>query len=314
MVDVISPEYVQVRYGIEDTYGDGDYQPGCPGHNPAFLWIGIIEEATNPYDNSMRECRGIGDIDLSALATGMKNPEITLKWIIQRYWVNGTGFNPKTFLDYAITPPVGITIGYEATYGSSFLSLWYKGMMIDSLDIDFGIDDFIRATMKLVGQDVVVDDALIDAESRESNPLDAANGYALPLTGQDATVYLNAAGGEDAPIANVKKVHIFIKNNYVKIPVVRSSDSDLLKYILRGRRELGGELTLFVETKDELDMLVGSTLLDLKILLHNSDTIPGFDFTNVKFDTGQFSTKVNEIPCELSLPFKAASVTSTSLE
>jgi len=306
MTDVLAPENSQVRYGVEETYGDGDYLAGCQGYDPDFYWIGIIEDVTNPYDNSLRECRGIGSIDISALATGMKNPELTLKWIVQRKR-NGY-FLPLTFMDYAVTPPVGITIDHEATYGTTELSLWYKGMMMDSLDVDFAIDDFVKASAKLVGQDVTIDDALVTASSKDSYPPDPVNGYYLPLTGQDCEVFLNAAGAGDTPLTNVKKVHFFIKNNYVRIPVVRTSDSNLLKYILRGKRELGGELTLYIETKAELDWLTGSTLLDLRIDLHKTDNSPYFNFTNVKLDTGQLSTKVNEVPCELQLPFKAGSI------
>jgi hypothetical protein len=308
MTDVLAPENSQVRYGVENTYGDGDYSSGCGGHNPAFHWIGIIEDVTSNYDNSLRECRGIGSIDISALATGMRNPEVSIKWIVQRK--RGSTFVPLTFMNYAVTPPVGITIGQEATFGSSYLSLWYKGMMMDSLDVDFSIDDFIRATAKLVGRDVTVDNDLITADSRDTYAPDPVNSYYLPLTGQDAEVFLNSAGATDGDEAGVKKVHFYIKNNYVRIPVVRTTDSDLLAYILRGKRELGGELTIYVESFYELNRLKESTLMDLRINLQKTDDSPYFDFTNVKLDTGQLSTKVNEVPCELQIPFKAGAIST----
>lgn len=309
MTDVLAPSDVSVLYDTENVYGDGAYtNGGCSPDYPDFKWIGIIEDVTQPYSNALRECRGIGSVDLMALAKSMKNPEVSLKWIIQRKRIVATTFNPLTFMDYAVTPPIGLALGYEATYGSNYLSLWYKGLMMDSLEVGFDIDDFQHATAKFVGQDLVVDSALITADSRASNPLDQVNGYALPLTGFDAEVFMNAAGVADVPLANVKKVHFYIKNNYVRIPVVRTSNEDLLKYVLRGKRELGGEITVYVETKSELDFLTESTLLDIRIDLQKTDNTPYFNFTNAKLDLGSLSTRLNEVPCELTLPFKATSI------
>jgi hypothetical protein len=310
LVDVVTPETVSFLYDTETTYGDGGYKSGCGGFNPSFKWIGIIEDITLPYDNALRECRGIGSIDLRALTAGMKNPEANLKWIIQRKRTVATAFNPLTFLNYSVSFPTGIALGYEATYGSSYLNLWFKGMMMNSLDVEFSIDDFQRASAKLVGQDVEVAEALITADGRESNPLDQENGYALPLTGMDAEVFLNEAGQSDDPLGNVKNVHFFVKNNLVRIPVVRTANENLLKYILKSKRELGGELTLYIETKAELDFLTDSTLLDIRIDLQKTDNTPYFDFTNAKLDTGSLGTRLTEVPCEITLPFKATGIST----
>jgi len=257
-----------------------------------------------------RECRGIGSIDANAFADGLQSPEISLKWIVQRKRTVATAFNPVTLLAYAKTfPTYGLGIGWEATYGSSYMSLWYKGMMMDSLDIDFTIDSFIIATAKFVGHSIVDTAALIAATSRASNPISIANSYALPLTGQDAEVFYNAAGGADTALTNVKRVHLTINNHLARVPVIQTSNAQYLKYILKTRRELMGEIELYVEDKDEYANLLDATNLDIRIDLQKSDNTPYFDFTGAKLDRGSLTTRLNEIPCYVTLPFRATGIT-----
>lgn len=300
---MITPQDVSVYYDTEDTFGDG----GSAG-TPVFSWIGIIDDVMNSYGNSMLECRGIGGIDVNALAVGMKDPEITLKWIVQKKRSVATAFDPATFFAYAKSFPTGLALGYEATFGASHFSLWYKGMQMDSLEVEFTVDSFIKASSKFVGQDITSANAVIGAASRASNPLDLANSYSLPLTGFDAEVFVNAAGAGDSPIANLKRASFYIKNNLTRIPVVRTDYATLLKYILKSRRELGGELTVYVEDKTQIDYLLNATPLDIRIDLEKSGNTPYFDFTGAKIDMGNLTTRLNEIPCEISLPFTATGI------
>lgn len=303
MTDVISPDTVSVYFDTETALGDGG-----TGGTPAFKWIGIIDDVALPYDNSMKECRGIGSIDLRALSAGMKNPSIDLKYYVQKKRSVSPAFDPATLLDYVVTPPTGIGLGYESTFGSSYMSVWFKGAMLESLEVDFDIDGHVKATTKFVAQSATTSAALISAASRAANPLDVANGYAIPLTGHDVEVFMNAAGAANSTMANVKRGRFSIKNNYVRIPVVRVSNSTLYKYILRSKRELSGEVVLFVESKAELDWLINATLLDIRFDLEKSGNTPYFDFTSATLDAGALSTKLNEIPCELTLPFKATAI------
>lgn len=301
ITDVVCPEHVVVYYDAEDSYADG----GSAG-SPAFEWIGIIQDVPQTYEAARRECRGIGSIDVNAIANGLQSPEINLKWIVQRKRSVATAFDPKTFMDYVDTfPTYGLGIGWEATYGSSYASFWYKGMHIDKLEVDFTIDSFIIASAKLVGQQVVDAATLIAAASRASNPLNLANSYALPLTGNDAEVFLNAAGSGDSALTNVKRVHFSIANNLKRVPVIQTSNADLLKYIIKQRRELTGEIEVYFEDKTEYAYCLDATALDIRIDLQKTDNTPYFDFTGCKLDRSRITTRINEIPCYVTLPFVA---------
>lgn len=238
----------------------------------------------------------------------MKAPNLTLKYAVQRYSAANEGnFDPKTFMDYVDTfPTYGLGIGWEATYdATTYLTYWYKGALIDRLDVDFTVDSFIMATVKLMAQSVTSSASLITAASRASNPIDLTNSYCLPLTGHDAEVFINAAGGADSTNAKVKRVHFSIQNNLKRIPVIQTSNPELLKYIVKSQRKLEGEIELYVEDKTEYDYLLAATALDIRIDLQKTDNSPYFDFTGCKIDMGSFTTRINEVPCFISLPFKA---------
>jgi len=302
----VAPQDVSIYYDLETTYADGG-----TGGSPAFKWIGIIQDAPQAFENMKLECRGIGSVDPNSFADGLQSPEITLKYAVQRYSPGNEGdFNPATFLAYANAWGVGLGIGWEATYGTPvYMSLWYKGMQIDSLDIDFTIDSFIMATAKLVGHSIVDATALIaSAASRETDPIDVAGGYCTPLTGYDAEVFLNAANASDVALTKVKRVHLSIKNNIQRIPVIQTTAATNLKYIRKGKREISGEIVCYIEDKTEYAHLLDATNLDLRVDLHKGDNRPYFDFSDVKLDRGSLTTRISEIPCEVTLPFKALSV------
>lgn len=304
---MISPQDVSVYFDIESSYGDGG-----SGGSPTFNWIGIIQDVTQGFTNNKLECRGIGSVDPNSFSNGLQSPEITIKYAIQRYNSdNVDAFDPAAFLSYAKTFPTGLGIGWEATYGSSpsYVSMWYKGMEIDSLEIDFNIDSFIIATVKLVGKQVVDAATLISAASREANPIDVSVNQSLPLTGYDAEVFYNAAGGGDTAITNVKSVKLSVKNNIRRIPAIQTSNAQYLKYIRKSKRELTGEIVAFMEDKTQLADLLDATNLDIRIDLQKSDNRPYLDFTGCKIDAGNVSTRINELPCLVTLPFKSTGIT-----
>lgn len=292
-------------YDTEDAYADGG-----SGGAPDFQWCGIIQDAPQSFTNNKRQCRGIGSVDVNALADGLQSPEITLKWIVQRKRTVATAFNPATLLAYAnVFPTYGLGIEWLATYGAtpSYVSLWYKGMLMDSLDIDFSIDSFITATAKFVGYSITDGTAGV-GNSYASNPLNLANNYALPLTGYDAEVFYNAAGGGDTALTKVKSVKLSIKNKLRRIPVIQTSNSTYLKYIEKGQRELSGEIVCYMEDKTEYANLLDATALDIRVDLQKTDNTPYLDFTGCKLDTGNLTTNITTIPCEISLPFTATGI------
>lgn len=277
--------------------------------SPDFEWIGIIQECSSLSSYSKMGARGIGSVDLNAIRTGMKKPELDLKWIVQRKRTVATAFNPASLLAYVHTFPT-YGLGFEVlyTYGTSpsYVSLWYKGCLLNKLTLDWTIDSFIIANAQVYSQDLVTGVAGV-GNSYASDPLNLTNSYALPLTGYDSEVFLDVDAGGDTSI-DVKRVHIEIDNKLTRLPVIQSSNPEKLKYMAKGARTLTGELTIYFANKTAFDYVLGNNSLDIMIDLNKTDNTPRFDFTGCKIDDAILSTRLTEFPCEISLPFKATAL------
>jgi len=308
---VIEPQHAQVYYDDEDTYGDG----GSAG-DPDWKWIGIIQDIANLNSYSKMGSRGVGSVDINAIRAGMKKPELTLKWIVQRERTVATVFDPTTFLAYAETfPTKGLGIEVLYTYGAtpSYVSLWYKGMLFNKLSLEWSIDSFVMATAQFYGQNLVTGVAKAGTSpTYASNPLNIVSSYALPLTGFDTEVFFDVDAGGDASQTNIKRVRIDILNKLQRRPVIQATNPELLKYIIRGQRELNGELTIYFENRTAFDYILGNNSLDIMIDLQKTDNGPRFDFTGCKLDDSILSTRITEFPCEVTLPFKATALSITN--
>jgi len=304
---VIGPEHAQAYYDNEDTYGDG----GSAG-SPDFSWIGMIQECPSLSSYSKMGARGIGSVDLTAIRTGMKKPELNLKWIVQRERTVSTAFDPITFLAYAHTfPTYGLGLEVLYTYGTSpsYVSLWYKGVLVNKLTLDWSIDSFIIASAQLYCQNLVTGVAGV-GNSYASDPLNLTNSYALPLTGFDSEVFLDVDAGGDTT-TEVKRVHFEIDNKLTRLPVIQAANPELLKYMAKGARTLEGEITIYFASRTAFDYVLGNNSLDIMIDLHKTDH-SRFDFTGCKIDDSVLSTRVTEFPCEVTLPFKATALSITN--
>jgi hypothetical protein len=301
---VIDPSTAQVYYDDEDSYGDG----GSAG-SPNFKWVGMIQECPSLSSYSKMGARGIGSVDLTAIRTGMKKPELNLKWIVQRKRTVATAFNPVTLLAYAHTFPT-YGLGFEVlyTYGASpsYVSMWYKGGLLNRLTLDWNVDGWVIANAQVYTQDLVTGTAGV-GNSYESSPLDLTNSYALPLTGFDTEVFLDVDGGGDTS-TEVKRVHFEIDNKLTRLPVIQASNPEKLKYMARGARTLEGELSIYFANKTAFDYVLSNNSLDIMIDLNKTDNTPRFDFTGCKIDDSLLSTRITEFPCEISLPFKATAL------
>lgn len=306
MAMVIDPSCAQAYYDVETGFGDGG-----SGGSPDFAWIGIIQDVSNLSSYSKQTCRGIGSVDISAIRTGMKKPELTLKWIVQKKRTVATAFDPATLLGYAETfPATGLGLEVLYTYGAtpSYVSLWFKGMMFDSLVLDWSIDSFVTATGKFVGQDLVTGVAGV-GNSYAANPLDITNSYAAPLTGYDTEVFFDVDGAGDVSQANIRRVRFEIQNSLARRPVIQATTPEKIKYLIKGARELRGEITIYLESRTAFDYVLGNNSLDIMLDLEKGGNTPRFDFTGCKIDDSVLSTRLREVPCEVTLPFTATALT-----
>jgi len=272
----------------------------------------MIQECPSLTSYSKIGARGIGSVDLTSIRTGMKKPELNLKWIVQRKRSVATAFNPASLLALVHTFPT-YGLGFEVlyTYGAtpSYVSLWYKGCLLNKLTLDWNIDSWIIANAQIYSQNITTGVAGV-GNSYASDPLNLTNSYALPLIGFDSEVWLDVDAGGDTS-TEVKRVHIEIDNKLSRLPVIQASNPELLKYMARGARTLEGEITVYFASKTAFDYVLGNNAIDIMIDLNKTDNSPRFDFTGCKIDDGVLSTRITEFPCEVALPFKATALSIT---
>jgi len=306
---IVGPRHAQVYYDDEDSYGDGG-----SGGDPDWKWIGMIQDSASLTSYSKMAARGLGSVDASAIRAGMKKPELNLKWIVQKKRTVAVAFDPKVFLKYAHTfPTYGVGIEVLYTYATStYYSLWFKGMLFNKLSLEWTIDGWVTASAQFYGQNMVPSDAQSGTSpTYESNPLNLANSYAVPLTGFDTEVFFDVDAGGDASAADIKRVKIDIDNKLVRRPAIQASNPELLKYMARGARELSGEMTIYFSNHTYYDYVLGNNKLDIMFDLEKVGNTPRFDFTGCKFDDAVLSTRITEFPCEITLPFTATALAVT---
>jgi hypothetical protein len=104
-------------------------------------------------DPSLIEVRGVGSRDLAALKRGLRKPTLKISHI-------PPSDAPINFIQHTTTlNSLSIQVlWYKGLFASAtdIISLLYKGMRIDKLTVECSIEDFVKATVELVGQDVAV--------------------------------------------------------------------------------------------------------------------------------------------------------------
>jgi len=287
MSTIIAPEHILTQYDVETAYG-------TTPTNPTMNWIGIIQDVEPALDMSKLKVGGIGSADIAYIRDGMRKPAITIKYIPQNI----------TFMDYVRAIPVGLSIEYLATYGTtpSYVSALHKGCLIDSIEFSSPKEDWDVVTARLIGQNVTYGSTLISGETAATDP--GTN----PYSWFDSTVEIDVNGGL-VEVTNFGSWKFYIRNRLRPIPVVRATNPTLLKYLQRGQRELGGEVQAYFEDKTRLDEVLASTDFALRFTL--TSTTPFYDFTGCYWDRHTLTTRVKEIPCYVNLAFTATGVDIT---
>jgi len=287
MSEVIAPEHVLLQYDVETAYG-------TTPTNPTMNWIGIVQDVTPGLDMSKLKAGGIGSADIAYIRNGLRKPEMTIKYIPQNI----------TFMDYARSIPIGLTLEYLAEYGAtpSYVSLVHKGMLIDSMEVVLPKEDWDVVTLRLIGQNVTYGTAAITGETAASDPATA------PYSWFDAEIEMDVNGGlSEILVFGTSK--FYIRNHLRPIPVIRATNPTLLKYLQRSQRELGGEIQAYFEDKTHLDEVLASTDFAIRFTLTGST--PFYDFTGCYWDRHTLTTRIKEIPCYVNLAFTATGVDIT---
>ncbi len=263
-----------IAYISESVYGETPATPDMieiiTAENP--------EPAINP---GLIKIRGVGSRDLQFIRKGLRHVDLKFSYALQNILL----------LDFIETlGSMSVEVWYEKTGG--IISLLHKGCRMDSATVQCSVEDVIRTDVALIGQDLVVGTAKI------------GNSY-TPWSENPVAWYESYVKKQAATLERVTDWKFVIENHLKRVPVIRTTNGHLLKYLQERHRTITGEITFEFETKEEYDDVINDTAFTLELGLGSTNKAT---FTDCKWERVASPTRIEDLVA-LKAPFTAKSVT-----
>ena len=264
-------------YVVESTYG-------VTPTNPSMTGLATAENVEPDLNPGLIRVRGTGSRDLQTIRKGLRQVGLKIGYSLP-------SASPIDFLLHAQTlNSLTMEVVYEKTTG--IVDLLYTGCRFNSLTVECSVEDLLKATVELIGQDVAVGTAKVSGATYADHS--GAVPYYESYVKQDTTT-----------LEHVTDFRFSIENNLKRVPVIRSTNGHLLKYLPERHRNCTGEVTLDFESKDEFDDIINDTAFALEFGLGGSNKAV---FTDCKWDTVTSPTRIEDL-VTVKAPFTAKSVT-----
>jgi len=278
-MSVYGAHEAKIYYVQESTYGQTPT-------NPSMLGIATAENVEPALDPGLIKVRGIGLRDLRVIRKGLRQVGLKVAYALP-------SDSPINFLQHVITLyPHSIEVFYEKTSG--IIDLLHKGCRLDKATAECSIEDVVKATVEVIGQDLAV------GTSKISGATYADYSGAVPYHES----YVQRGAGDGTGLVAVERVtdwKFTIENNLKRVPVIRSTSGHLLKYLPERHRVLTGELTFEFESKQEYDDVVNDSEFSLKFGLGGANSAI---FKYCKWEKVGTPTKIEDL-VSLKAPFIA---------
>jgi len=263
-----------IAYISESSYGETPATPDMI----EIITAENVEPAISP---SLIKVRGIGSRDLQYIRKGLRLVDIKLSYTMQNILL----------LDFIETlGSMSLEVWYYKTGGT--VSLLHKGCRMDRVEVLCSVEDVIKANADLIGQNLVVGTAKI------------GNSY-TPWSEDPVPFYESYVKKQTTILERVTDWKFVIENHLKRVPVIRTTSGDLLKFLQERHRTISGELTCEFETKEEYDDVISDTAFTLEIGLGSTNKAV---FTDCKWDIVSSPTRIEDLVA-LKAPFTAKSVT-----
>lgn len=265
-----------VAYIGESVYGETPASPAMV----SILTAENVEPTVNP---SLLKIRGIGSRDLQYLRKGLKLVDVKLGYVLQNI----------ELLNYVLTlGSMSLEVWYEK--GANIVSLLHKGCRMDRAEVKCSVEDVVKADVTLMGQNQVPGAAKIGSTY-------------TPWSDTPVAFYDSYVKKQTTTLERVTDWKFVIENHLKRVPVIRNTNGNLLKFLQQRQRSLSGELTFEFETKEEYDDVVNDTAFTLEIGLGSTNKAV---FTDCKWDNISSPTRIEDL-VSLKAPFTAKGVTIT---
>ena len=267
-------EEAKIYYVAETTYGETPASPTMYGMTTA----PHVEPGLNP---GLIKVRGIGSRDVQAIKKGLRSVELKVGYALP-------SDAPIDFLQHIQTlTSLSVEVFYEKTSG--IIDLLHKGCRFNRVTVECSAEDIIKAVAELIGQNVVVGTVKVGA---------TYNDHSGAVAFHESYVKKGAA-----TLDRVTDYRFVIENNLKRVPVIRTTNGFLLKYLQERHRNCLGELTFEFEDKEEYDDVINDTEFTLEFGLGGTKKAV---FSNCKWENVATPTRVEDL-VGLRAPFAAKS-------
>jgi hypothetical protein len=265
---------------------------GQTPQNPAMLSIPAesIEPQINPNNIKIR---GVGSVDLQAIKKGSRAPSLKLAFPLPSDAPINFLQNARVELAKSLSVHV---LYYKGVFSAAtdILSLLYTGCKFQSATVECSIDDVVKANVELLGQDLAVSTAKISGATY------ADYSGAVPF-------YESYIKKDTATLDRVTDWKFTVSNNLKQVPVIRSSNGNIIKYLPNRQRDLSGEVVFEFESKEEFDDIINDLEFDLEFGLGGSNKAV---FSDCKWENASAPTKIEDL-VSLKAAFVAKTMTIT---
>jgi hypothetical protein len=283
MVQTYGSHESKIYYIEESTFGQ------TPSNPPM---LGVPAESVEPQINPNNiKLRGVGSVDLQAIKKGLRAPSLKIAFPLP-------SDAPISFLQYAkveLAKSLSVQVLYYKgafTAATDIISLLYSGCKFQSATVECSIEDVVKANVEILSQDLTVGTAKLTGA--------AYSDYSGAVPFYDSYIKKNTT-----TLERVTDWKFNIDNNLKQVPVIRSSNGNVLKYLPNRHRDLTGEVVFEFESKEEFDDIINDTEFDLEFGLGGANKAT---FSDCKWENASTPTQIEEL-VSLKATFVAKTVT-----
>jgi len=237
MVDTYHSDQEKFYYVTEGSFGAVPASPAMLGHSCSNL-----DPDINP--NNIKVA-GTGSVDVVSLKRGLRQPLLKLKYPIP----SDAPINLLQYVKQELNTSLSLQVLYYKDIfitATDIISLLYKGARFNKATLTCDIDGILECEAEFPSQDVEVTTAKIANATYTE--------YAGAVSGSESYVKIGGVACE-----RITSWKLQIDNSCKAVPVIRSTNGHLAKYLTWGKRLLTGELSFEFESKQEADDILADT-------------------------------------------------------
>ena len=237
MVDTYHSDQEKFYYVTEGSFGAVPASPAMLGHSCSSL-----DPDINP--NNIKVA-GTGSVDVVSLKRGLRQPLLKLKYPIP----SDAPINLLQYVKQELNTSLSLQVLYYKDIfitATDIISLLYKGARFNKATLTCDIDGILECEAEFPSQDVEVTTAKIANATYTE--------YAGAVSGSESYVKIGGIACE-----RITSWKLQIDNSCKAVPVIRSTNGHLAKYLTWGKRLLTGELSFEFESKQEADDILADT-------------------------------------------------------